>query len=284
MAPGSINPHQCVKCGAPVGAGGGRCPFCGTEQPKIANDPSQAAAVGLTDVNRARMGRPPIHAKPKSNAGLFVGIAVGGVFLVGAIGGVVGWLVLRPAPATTTSTETPTATAAAQVPPQVVGGVSVADPARVDPTDLLPKLRAKVSAWDPDAKLLEIHVAHAKNGTVDVTEPNAEVVIRYVAEKRDPQKPKGKDVSKQRMAFTLKKGAGEPEHAPGAPTDKGVAEPNCVWSAAHRAAVKAGLVAAGPVDARYVLDAKSNEGTWTFTSQGATREVDGNTCAIKASR
>ena len=90
MAPG-INPHQCVKCGAPVGAGGGRCPFCGTEQPKLANDPSQAAAVGLTDVNRARMGRPPIHAKPKSNAGLFVGIAVGGT-----LGGVLGMLAIIP--------------------------------------------------------------------------------------------------------------------------------------------------------------------------------------------
>ena len=122
------------------------------------------------------------------------------------------------------------------------------------------------------------------DGYVNVTEPGGEVIVRYISEKSDPRAAKGKDISRQRMQFVVKQGAGEPENGPGAASDKGASEPNCVWSAAHRAAVKGGLPIAGPTDARYGWDAKANGEVWVLTSGAQRVVVDGNTCAIKGLR
>ena len=207
-------------------------------------------------------------------------VAIVGVLALGG-GGIAVFALTRgggaEAPAPTASAPPPSTAS----PERTIGGVAVADAARVDPTDLLPKMKPRVTAWSTEAKLLEILVVKAKNGTVNLTEPGGEVVVRFLSEKTDPRAPKGKETTRQRMQFVVKQGAGEPEHGPGAAGDKAVAEPNCVWSAAHRAAVKGGLPLAGPTDARYGWDAKANAEVWVITSGAQRVVVDGNTCAIK---
>ncbi|MCC6649142.1 MAG: hypothetical protein IT374_26685 [Polyangiaceae bacterium] len=276
------NPSQCVKCGAPVGTTGGRCPFCGTEQPRVSTlEPSGAAAVGLTDVNRARTARPSFRPQPKARSGGIVAVAVvGALVVVGAAAGGLFFLTRSgggEAPATSASAPPPSTAS----PARTIGGVEVADAARVDPTDLLPRMRPRVAAWSADAKLLEIQVTRATNGTVNLTEPGGEIVTRFLSEKTDPRAPKGKEITRQRLQFVVKLGAGEPEQSAGAAGDKPAAEPNCIWSAAHRAAVKGGLPLAGPTDARYGWDAKFATDVWLFTSGTHRLVVDGNSCAIK---
>lgn len=269
-----------MKCGAPVGTTGGRCPFCGTEQPKLTTqEPTGAAAVGLSDVNRARMGRPSMQPKKSGNTGLFV--VIGALVALALIGGAVAAVMLGKPKTDGPAPSTSVATVSTASPERTIGGVSIADAARVDPTDLLPKMKPRVMAWNADAKLLEIVVVKAKNGYVNATEPGGEIVVRFISEKIDPRAPKGKDVTRQRMHFVVKQGAGEPDQGPGAATDKAAAEPNCVWSAAHRAAVKGGLPLAGPTDARYGWDAKANADVWVITSGAQRVVVDGNSCAIK---
>lgn len=281
MSQAPANPSQCVKCGAPVGTTGGRCPFCGTEQPRVtSHEPTGAAAVGLTHVNRVRSARPSQRPKPAGAAGgVIAAVAVVGILAVG--GAAAGFFLLTrgadDAP-TTSASAAPTSTAS---PERMIGGVAVADAARVDPTDLLPKMKPRVTAWSPEAKLLEIIVTKATNGTVNMTDGGGEVIVRFLSERTDPRAPKGRETTRQRMQFVVKQGAGEPEHGPSAATDKPVAEPNCIWSAAHRAAVKGGLPLAGPTDARYGWDARANAEVWVLTSGTQRVVVDGNTCAIK---
>ena len=282
--PGAPNPSQCVRCGAPVGISGGRCPFCGTEQPKVVpTGPSNAATVGLNDANRMSMGRPPLAPKKKSSMPLVLGLLTALVFLVAVVGGVAGWLYLRPSqPVVTSASANVTAVPPApSTPAKVLAGIAIEDATKVDPSDYLPKAKKAVMAsFDPDAKLLEIVVAGAKNGSVDLSTSGAEIVYRYVNE-RDPRAPKGKE-TRQRMEFVLK--AGGPE-APGKTnaiaSDRGAPEPNCIWSAAWRAAVAAGIDPKGPVEARYAIAPKGDEPLWTFTSGNTTKQIDGVTCAIK---
>ena len=279
-----VNPHQCVKCGAPVGTGGGRCPFCGTEQPQAAlgADRSQIATVGLTDANRARLGRPSVRvpAPKKSRVGLFLVFGGLAVALVGVTVG--GLLVLRSPPPPLPSASAPPPRP--RIEPQIVAGVVLTDPNHVDATDVLPLVRKRVIAWEPEAKLLEITVTHAKaNGHVNVNEPGSEIVLKYLSEKKDPRAAKGKETTRSRLVFALRPGAADPEIVPGLPTDKGVAEPNCIWGAAYRAALKSGLPD-GTIDARYGWVAKADAAAWTFTSNGETREVDGNTCVIHSTK
>ena len=282
----AVNPHQCVKCGAPVGTGGGRCPFCGTEQPQTAPVSMNGlrpdvATVGLTDANRARMGRPSIRiaAPKKSPIGTIV---IMGVVVVAVAGVAVGgYLMTRNPPAAPTASAAPLKP---RVEPEIVAGVVLTDPQHVDPTDLLPKVRKRVTAWDADAKLLEIVVVHSKGGWVNVQEPGAEIVMRFGSEKRDPRAAKGKEITRERMTFTLRPGAGEPETGAGVATDKGIGEPNCVWGAAYRAAIKSGLSETAHMDARLGWNAKADGPVWTFTSGGETRDLDANSCAIRTLR
>ncbi len=272
-------PIQCTKCGAPIGTGGGRCPFCGTEQPRTGPH-GGAAFVGLSDIQRARMGRSLPPPKKSSSTGVVVGAAVAAVFLVAAAGLGVGYFFLFSKPPQ--AVPVPSATATTPAPARSIGGVAVADAARVDPTDLLPEIKKGHAAWDGEPKLHEIVVVHAKNGFVSVVEPDGEVVVRFLVEKLDPRQPKGKERTVTRVQFTVKANASSPESSPGTPQDRAIPEPNCVWTAAHRAAVKAGMNPAGPVDARYGFEAKYNDAVWTFTSGGTKYVVDGNSCAVKA--
>jgi hypothetical protein len=281
----AVNPHQCVKCGAPVGTGGGRCPFCGTEQPQ-AGPPSMggglsptAATVGLTDANRARMGRPSIRIAPPKKSPIGT-IAVAGIVLVAVVGVAAGgYLWTRNPPPVPTVSAPPLKP---KVEPEIIAGIVLTDPQHVDPTDLLPKVRKRVTAWDPEAKLLEIVVTHSKGGWVNVQEPGAEITIRFVSEKRDPRAAKGKEITRERMTFAVKRGAGDPDTGAGVATDKGVGEPNCVWGAAYRAALKSGLPEGGQIDARLGWNAKAGDSVWTFTSGGETRDLDANTCVIRS--
>lgn len=272
-------PIQCIKCGAPLGTGGGRCPFCGTEQPKTGPQ-GGAAFVGLTDVQRARMGRSMPPKKASSNTGLVIGLAAAGIGALLLVGGAAMYFLSarkpETAPAATTSARP------APPPARSIGGIAVEDAARVDPTDLLPQIKKSGIAWNGEAKLHDIQVVQAKNGFVNVVDPGGEVIVRYIVEKVDPRQPKGKDRTVQRMQFTVKANAPAPEQSAGSPADRAVAEPNCVWGAAHRSAVKAGMKPEGPVDARYAFEAKYNDAVWTFTAGGTKYVVDGNSCAVKA--
>ncbi len=281
MSQAPANPSQCVKCGAPVGTTGGRCPFCGTEQPRVtAHEPTGAAAVGLTQVNRMRSARPSLRPQPTGRSGgaLAAVVLVGLVVAAGAGVGVYMATRSRGAEAPAATASAPPASTAS--PERLIGGVAVADAARVDATDLLPKMKPRVMAWNGEAKLLEILVVKAKNGTVNLTEPGGEVIVRFVSDQTNPRAPRGKE-ARQRLEFVIKQGAAEPEPGPAAANDKAVSEPNCVWSAAHRAAVKGGLPLAGPTDARYGWDAKAGAEVWVLSSGAQRIVVDGNTCAIK---
>lgn len=262
----------CIKCGAPVGHSGGRCPFCGTEQP---NDPSNvnAATVGLTDVNRARMSRrPPTPSVRKREAPLgwiFLGVAVLGV----AIG--VGLWRMRPPPPQPIAKSVPTVIPEPPGPERDVAGVHLSNAKRVEPTDYLPKVRKAIASWDASPELLEITVQNAKSGYVDLEEPGAEVVYRFISAKRDPA---AKDPKVERMAVVLKLSGGGQEKTSAA-VEKGVHDPTCVFSAAFHAATASGMKA--PFSVRYGLLPKSTDVHWVFTSGGEQRVIDGQTCSIK---
>jgi hypothetical protein len=286
MIEGGISPHQCVKCNAPVSTSGGRCPFCGTEQPTVGPTQGfQAATVGLSDLNRARMGLQPQAPKARPSmqpaALVVVGVLAGFVMLAATM-----FLLMHGEAASTPSVASAAVASAAPPVPKTqgsVGGIALRNPAKVDVTDPLPQIRRRLASWDPDPQLLDITVTHAHGALIDLGQDGPAVVYRFASSRRDPRVARGQE-KREGMQVTLRHGAPEPEAFTVAASEKAAPEPNCVWSAAYRMAVNAGLPAGGPLDARYGPTGKGTETTWVFTSpdqQGATRELDGMTCAVK---
>lgn len=271
----------CVSCRAPLGTAGGRCPFCGTVQPEVVQPKFEAAIVGTTRTQpRPAAAAPPSTPAPARRTVALVAATVGVVAIAS-----IGWFASHPPPS---STPTP-GTSRPTTPPApsnsaTLGGVDVRDVARVEPGDVLPQLRKKLAPWDAEARLVDIVVTGANAQVVDLGKPGAQIVYRFASLR--PAPVAAKQEQHETMQFVLKQGAPAPSIvvAPVAAAHL-VHEPTCVFSAAYRAAVSSGLPANATIEARYGYSARLGEASWQFSTTErpiTQRELDANTCAIKA--
>jgi len=292
MQPGpDPNQVRCSKCQAPLGQSIGRCPFCGTEV-GAAPDPSRQfnpAYVGLSEENRARMGRSARAPKPASSkmgAAVFVAAAL----LLIAVGGTAAFFLLRePIDVASAQSAAPPPVELPPPPPLNINGVLLKDGPAIDPTDVLYLVRARVGEGvaPTDVNLLAIRVHRARLGKVNVEDAQASVTYEYLVTRRDPRAAKADERKAERVALTLRADAPAVERKDEDWKTKTVPEPTCVWNAAWRAALASGLSDKDYLDVTYGIAAKGTGTVWLFSVPDrpeTERRIDGETCAIKLSK
>jgi hypothetical protein len=159
-----------------------------------------------------------------------------------------------------------------------------ADPTRVDPSDLYPKVKQRALAWNADARLVSIVASPVVGDKVDLTQTGAEVVYVFQTDSTARAAPFGHLVVTARRSGI--------EQGPLGPYARiggflRVAEPNCVFDAAAKAAHASGIPAATVMKLRYESDPELKRGVWTARGAGKTdvdRVIDGQTCNIVVRR
>jgi hypothetical protein len=262
-----------------------RCPFCGNnvDSPtKQADGPTATPPLGEASSLRPR---PPIGVRKKKPNWVLPATAAA-IILAGA-GAILllrrGGESARPAPQPS-AVVTPVVTAE---PTQ--SELPFPDPARVDPSDLYPKVKQRALAWNADAHLVSIAATPVVGDKVDLTADGGEIVYHFGTDLSARARPLA------RLSVTVRRGGieqapvSEPVRATApnartpAPTSIQVGEPNCVFDAAAKAARASGIVAATPMKLRYEADNKLKRGVWTAKVPGRAdldRVIDGQTCAI----
>jgi len=166
-----------------------------------------------------------------------------------------------------------------------------ADPARVDPSDLYPRVKARALAWNADARLSSITATPVLGDKVDLTKDDAEIVYLFGVDPSARVHPFG------HLAVTVRR-SGMDEAPSSEPAKTGpagvraappinVVEPNCVFDAAAKAAHASGVPAATAMKLRYEADGTPRRGVWTARVPGHAeldRVIDGQTCAIVTRR
>lgn len=168
--------------------------------------------------------------------------------------------------------------------PLSINGVQIPSPRHIDPTELLPAIKRRVTEPGRRVALAGIDVLHAKNGVVDVEDDAPRVVYRLLLSPEGVSVARGATTQADLVTLTLAKNPPALERRAATAADKPLVEPTCVWSAAWQAATASGLADTEPVDATYAMSATSGAQTWVFTPSNRpkeSREVDGLTCAIK---
>jgi hypothetical protein len=163
-----------------------------------------------------------------------------------------------------------------------------ADPARVDPSDLYPKVKQRAVAWNADARLISIAAGPVVGDKVDLTQAGGEIVYLFAADTSARTPPFG------HLAVTVRRGGIEqtPTAEPAKPAANAraaatstikVVEPNCVFDAAAKAAHASGVPATTVMKLRYEADPVSKRGVWFAKVPGKgdlDRIIDGQTCAV----
>jgi hypothetical protein len=165
------------------------------------------------------------------------------------------------------------------------------DPAKVDPSDLYPKVKQRALAWNADARLVSIAASPVIGDQVDLTQEGAEIVYVFGTDLAARARPLA------HLAVTVRKTgidqapAGDSRssaaNARGAASPIKVVEPNCVFDAAAKAAHASGVPVTSPMKLRYEADEKLKRGVWTAKVPGRTdldRTIDGQTCAVVVRR
>src|SRR6266849_10031795 len=164
----------CSRCGASFATGVSRCPFCGNnvDSPaKQADGPTATPRLGEASSLRPR---PPIGVRKKKpnwvlpTAAAAIVLAGAGAILLLRRGGESA----RPAPQPS-AVVTPVVTAAPTQPE-----LPFPDPARVDPSDLYPKVKQRALAWNADARLVSIAAAPVVGDKVDLKD-GGEIVYLF---------------------------------------------------------------------------------------------------------
>jgi hypothetical protein len=164
-----------------------------------------------------------------------------------------------------------------------------ANPARVDASDLYPRVKARALAWNADARLVSITAMPVLGDKVDLTKDNAEIVYVFGVDLSARAQPLGHlavTVRQSGMDQALWSGALKTGPASGR-TPLNVVEPNCVFDAAARAAHASGVPAATAMKLRYEADGTPRKGVWTARVPGHAeldRVIDGQTCAVVVRR
>lgn len=286
MQQGPDQQLRCMKCNAPVGQSVGRCPFCGADLPgPAAARPFQPAVIGMSDAHRERMA----VAKKKAVRAKQMGAAVfaAAALLLIAVGGTAAFFITRK-PAVESPSAGPTVAPTPTQPeraPLNINGVDLGQGPEIDPTDVIHLVRARVGDKGTEVKLLDMSIHRARLGKVNLDDPEAAVVYRWLVIRRDVRAAKVDELNMERVQFSIRADAPPIEREPTKTKDTTVAEPVCVWSAAWRAAIASGLSEKDPLEVTYGPNPKkTSEAVWTFAVRDrpeTIRVIDGENCAIK---
>jgi len=185
-------------------------------------------------------------------------------------------------------------------PSATAGASPFTDAARVDPSDLYPKVKQRALTWNPDARLVSIAASPVVGDKVDLTQEGAEVVYVFGTDVTARARPFG------RLAITARRSGieqaagdlpkppgpsaratGKPDRSLTKPAAGFVVEPNCVFDAAAKAAHASGVPGAQVMKLRYEADGAAGRGLWTAHVAGRSdfdRVIDGQTCAVVVRR
>jgi len=268
---------SCRQCGTVLSAAGGRCPTCGTEQPTEAPR-SIGAPIGTPELApglRAERRGPTPEAAARRKALPWIVLAVG----LAAIGGL---FALAPRHVDTTAAATPSVPKPAATPseahPADPNDFGIADPASVDPMEILGRAKARALAWSKDAELASIRAQPVANGTVNVS---AGGTIEFWFG-RPTGEARLARVSGKRLHVTVGASSTGVEEV-AVPPGRAALEPSCPLDEAIRKASAVGVPAAGPLTVSYEVSDKYQKAVWRIATNGSgasAKTVDGFTCAI----
>lgn len=271
-------PHICPSCGQILSTGGGRCPVCGTELPRL------AAATAV----RPRSPQPlrpagPTRDRSRSLVGLATGAAVLGVLALLA------WR-LYPRPVQPRPSPAPVPVTAS---PPIVPRVGAVDPTlgvgeleRVDPALVLLKSGALARDWHRDAALVRFEATPVVSGKVDVTH-GGRVTVEYAKPSPAGLLPPGSPVTSARYRIRVDASGPHAQAGTDARAARAVAEPNCTLERARRAMTLAGLPPAAGATLEYAATSDGERALWRATISGKpelTRLIDGESCVVVTAR
>jgi hypothetical protein len=243
--------------------------------------------------------RPRPSLEPKGNERRWlVPVAALGILLTGVLAIVL--LGKRNAPVTV-APPAPVALAALSAPAAPSEPPLFANPSRVDPSDLYPKIKQRALAWNAEARLLSITASPVVGDKVDLSQDGAEIVYVFRTEMSARSNPLNYlSITARRGGIEQAPWADGPKPAavkpaagkPAAPADRtpattAVGEPNCVFDAAAKAAHASGVPASSVMKLRYEGDPGLRRGVWTAKVAGHAeldRVMDGQSCAIVVRR
>jgi hypothetical protein len=272
----------CTRCQAPLGVNDKRCPFCGALQPEhvlggVQPPRFEPAEIGITAQSQAKYNRPLVVVKARPKGPSPVAMLGGLVLLGGASYGAWSYYQAQhPPPAPSAPARPP------PLPPVIssVSGLAIPDAPQADPTLLLPKIQRALFPDGEAGKLVRIQVNGSTRGSVDLTQSGPSITYTYtLPSAADPKNPRAPAAL---TSYTLQAQQGGPRPVTSARPEAPVPEPNCIWSAAWRAAVKSGIPQDAAVDGVY--EKVGNDPRWRITVPGKpewTREMDGMSCALK---
>ncbi len=215
---------------------------------------------------------------------------VAGALLLIAVAGSAAFFVIREPGepvATPNSTEAPTVDPPER-PPLNVNGVVLRDGPKIDPTDVIFLVRARLQETESphDMKLMGIAIHRAHESKVDLDDAEAWVTYDYLLSWRNPRAAKVEEHSTSRLKLTLRSDAPAVQKSEEGTDGETVPDPTCVWNAAWRAAIASGLSAKDHLDVTYGPWEGGKGAVWIFEVPGrpdTRRVIDGRSCAIKLS-
>jgi hypothetical protein len=267
-----------------------RCAMCGHDLLAAQGPRIQPAVVGMTEQHQLRAER--ARRLPGSlrdgaerlRPAVFASAAV----LLLAIGGTAAFFFLTREPLSARGIPADTSAVSPVTPadaPLNINGVVLEDGPEVDPTDVIHLVRKRVAEPQSDVELVEILAHRASRGKVNLDDPEASIRYTYLVSRADARASKASKRARERVEIILRAEPPPIQRVVAAKGTTTVPEPLCVWNAAWRAAISSGLSEKDVYEVSYGPDTRGSGGAWTFFIKDAPerrREVDGETCAIKA--
>ncbi len=260
-------PYTCHQCGEVLGTGGGRCPFCGAEQPEVTRPAERQPAPFVPTV---------AEAEPSSNLPLIIGgvvavLAAGGAaayFLSGDAPPAASSAAPPPPPPPTASTETPSA-----------DDIGIDDLTQVRPDRHLGRAKSLAHKWDRDAQLVNIDAAPVVSGAVDAKSGGR---VGYRFGRATGRLGPGAAVGAEQFSVTIDANGSHKEETTGTPT-KAVGSPSCPIDEAWRKMVASGVPSNSAVRMQFLHSEKYGRAVWATSVEGdekLSRTIDGMNCTI----
>jgi hypothetical protein len=208
-------------------------------------------------------------------------LAIGGAVVLAALVGLT--LLAKKTPADLTPVAPPTVAQKPAPPPSpAIAGATPAEAealrnaARVDPSELYPKAKARAIAWDRNAELSSLVARRVMGNGVNLSIDGAEIKYTFRIPRRPVPLGQPEPADRYVVSFTQFGVSASEERSDPAVRLPRTEEPTCTFRDAMKNAIASGISELSQIDVRFEMDQAENRGVWRIGD----RAMDGKTCAM----